>query len=134
MVALGPTDALAVGEYQGVNAQKTLTLHWDGHTWEKVGSRTPPPNQRPYLLSVDGVAPNDVWAVGYRFDAGTVLIEHWNGKRWKVTYELGGLDTPILYGVSATSANDAWAVGTVRIGQFSIVEHWDGQKWTRLSP
>ena len=44
------------------NTPTTLTLHWDGTAW----SRIPSPNveMQNYLSGVDGMVPDDVWAVG----------------------------------------------------------------------
>ncbi len=133
VVTLGPAEALAVGYFDAA-VQKTYSLIWRGGSWTRVPCPTRPSGSRPQLLDADGVSPTDVWAVGQRFNAGTVLIKHWDGTRWRVADESGhGLDTPILYGVSADSSTDAWAVGTTRTGDTSIVMHWDGQTWTMMS-
>src|SRR6266487_4654497 len=85
--ALSSDDIWAVGEYAtayGVPAQ-TLTLHWNGTSWNIVpGANTPDPN---HLAGVAGVSTNDVWAVGYH-DITTYtpqsFIEHWDGTQWSI--------------------------------------------------
>jgi hypothetical protein len=50
----------------------------------------------------------------YNGTAERTLIEHWNGKAWKVIQSPnrgGPADNNQLYGVTATCATDAWAVG-----------------------
>ncbi len=93
------------------------------------------------LLGVDAIGPHDVWAVGYATGGqllNQAIIEHWNGRRWKV------IDSPepgsyrdFLEHVSAVSSTDVWAVGgyqSTRKGhlrlQRTLVEHWDGQRWS----
>src|SRR5205085_7419484 len=74
------------------------------------------------LHGVAGVSASDVWAVGfthkgYRQDvaiptAMQTLIEHWDGREWKVvpSPNVGDRNNRLL-GVAAISTNDVWAVG-----------------------
>ena len=81
----------------------------------------------------------DAWAVGYYFNgmSNQTLVEHWNGKAWKVQPSLnpGGSTPPTLrhqlnqlYGVAATSPTNAWAVGDYYNGTSNqtLIEHWNG--------
>jgi hypothetical protein len=74
------------------------------------------------------------WAVGFHGLRERVLVEHWNGRAWRVVRSrpLG-----LLVSVDARTANDVWAVG--HIGEPTattrpLVEHWDGARWHRAIP
>lgn len=92
----------------------------------------------PVLWAVDGVSPQDVWAVGAFYDpVADAQVQHWDGTAWTLVPH-GGTDLPVsaLRGVTAIAADDVWAVGlfnTVPDGSGPIqplVEHWNGSAWT----
>src|SRR6266699_3065527 len=78
----------------------TLIQHWDGKTWQVVPSPNPASviNE---LVSVVAISAHDVWAVGLAADTffqfTTTLIEHCNGRRWRVV----------------ASPNPGWAVNSL---------------------
>lgn len=88
------------------------------------------------LADVDGVASNDVWAVGFHADGGfrnaIPLTLHFDGTRWS-TVPSPRIEA-VLTGVAAISANDVWAVGQRYLnnatGFFAL--HWDGRVWTQV--
>jgi hypothetical protein len=66
VVAIASDDVWAVGQTGGYGfPPRPLTEHWNGTEWTQV--RGPRTDQGGYtsLLSVDALASNDVWAVGY---------------------------------------------------------------------
>ena len=74
------------------------------------------------LLSIDGSASNDIWAVGesHRGAGERSFAEHWTGSTWSVG------DVPNvgrLMDVTAVEADDVWAVS------ISSALHWDGATW-----
>jgi hypothetical protein len=85
---------------------------------------------------------SDVWAVGeYTNAAGLwkTLIEHWNGKVWKlVPGPNPGIGSSYLNSVSAVSASSIWAVGSYStqsggIGpDRTLIEHWNGHAWKQV--
>ncbi len=94
------------------------------------------------IFAVDGVARDDVWAVGWRTPVGVVtnrtLTVHWDGKTWTPVPSAnpagGGDQGPddALAGVTAVGADDVWAVGAMvtTSGQSKqLMEHWNGQSW-----
>jgi hypothetical protein len=91
------------------------------------------PDHADYLKGVAGVAPDDLWAVGFtRLPSFRTapLLEHWDGNRWsKVPIEpppgseYGGLEA-----ITAIAADDMWAVGRGDDG--AVAYHFDGKKWT----
>jgi hypothetical protein len=89
-----------------------------------------------YFLGVAATSACNAWAVGdYLNSKRTVsrtLIEHWNGKAWKVqaSPNPSKIDSE-LYGVAATSAKNAWAVGIdcSKSACRTLVEHWNGKAW-----
>jgi len=139
--ASGPRDIWAVGNYlpdtlsSNPDATLSLAAHYDGSHW----TSTPTPNSGPNFNTLFGVAalPGQAWAVGDALDARfhpRSLIEHWNGKIWKIAASpiLAG-EGDMLFSVSANSAHDVWAVGQHQStdGRFAaLVEHFDGHKWT----
>jgi hypothetical protein len=120
----------------GVAALKPLTEHWNGRAWQQVPSPLPRHGTRGGLNAVADVSPSNAWAVG-EYVKGTVdlpLVEHWNGKKWKVVptpdrFRNGGA----LGGVTATSASNVWAVGQSGVGAGGVsqllMEHWNGHGW-----
>lgn len=75
-----------------------------------------------WLMNAWGSAPDDLYAVGGRPDAGVVM--HYDGRAWaRVTL---GMDVPLVN----------WAYGFGRadvtlVGSGGTVIHWDGRAWTR---
>ena len=121
--ALSTNDVWAVGSKDidnNANTSSTFTLHWDGTTWSEI----PSPNGTTgfnKLSGVDGVAPNDVWAVG-----GSGLTMHWDGTAWTVVPT--PLDNVQFLATKVLSAKDVWAVGQFSTNQ-PLSEHWDGTQW-----
>jgi hypothetical protein len=95
-------------------------------------SATVEPEGASAFHGVDARAANDVWAVGEQaFDDpgdGTPLVEHWNGRRWRLVYTPVG--TGVLNEVAAIAPDNAWAVGAAR-GR-ALIEHWDGAAWRKV--
>jgi hypothetical protein len=87
------------------------------------------------LFGVVALAPNDVWAVGYK---GVVefetLVEHWNGSSWSIVPSPNPFSSSILSAVAASGASDIWAVGRTRnpftFRTSTLIEHWDGNSWS----
>jgi hypothetical protein len=76
-------SAWAVGHIAG----KMLILHWNGEKWATASAPRPADARSTTLAGVSAVSPSDAWAVGhadYRHGARKLLIEHWNGTRWRL--------------------------------------------------
>jgi hypothetical protein len=84
VTAPAPNDAWAVGSRQvttgslrtlvarwdgldgeGFNA-RTLVLHWNGSTWTREATPSPPTG--PKLFGAATIGPSTVWAIGFRYD------------------------------------------------------------------
>lgn len=130
-------NAWAVGSATMPGSAKALTMHWDGKQWTIVGGNTPDGDAA--LLGVLATWTNNIWAVGIIYPSECsnggpkcqTLIEHWNGKRWKL---LPSPNPPsgylnLLWAASATSRGNIWAVGTTDYGSTLIV-HWNGAAWS----
>ena len=105
--------------------------HWDGVAWTQVSSPNPD-----FLLSVDGVSSDDVWAVGYS-DSTDPYIQHWDGSAWnRVSVSGPGTAFNDLFDIDARSSDDVWAVGqfgnTFSLGH-PLVLHYDGSQWSTIS-
>jgi hypothetical protein len=138
VTATSSSNAVAVGYYTnpGTGIDQTLVERWDGKAW-KV-QRSPNGGGLYYTNKLRGVAAvssSDAWAVGqYHSAADQTLVEHWNGKTWKLepSPNPGGTSNlNSLAGVAATSPRNAWAVGDYfnGSGYQTLIERWDGKAW-----
>ena len=133
----GTNHVWAVGGY-GVTI-----LHWNGSSWSKMSSPTPPEGIC-YLQAVSAVSQTSAWAVGAYYDkvqyGDEALTLHWNGNRWFQIPNpgIGGVDGySCVYGVTTVPGTDhAWAVGSGsnEIGNpdcpgFPAILRWDGSVW-----
>lgn len=132
VAVLSPTDAWAVGSKR-LEAGPTLTWvrHWNGKGWSSFSSPSPDAETN-YLVAVDAVASDDVWAVG---SAGAnrshALVEHWDGVSWSVVETPSAGRVTGLSSVSTIVADDIWAVGSRYVDGHNraLIEHWDGNAW-----
>lgn len=126
VVAMAADDVWAVGssgspaDLDSVN----VMLHWDGAAWALVPTPNPGGPYVDELFAIDGIAADDIWAVGEYWDANLIprgVILHWDGVAWsEVTNGCG----TSLTGVSAVAADDVWAVGD------ATTCHFDGVAWS----
>ncbi|HEU5333828.1 MAG TPA: hypothetical protein VFU73_13705 [Actinocrinis sp.] len=137
------TDVWAVGKNSTAGRGGCLIEHYDGSAWSVVTCPVPAAERTAALLTVAGVSPKDLWAVGY-YTTGVSdtsqtahsLIEHFDGAKWSTvpspSVALGtGLvaqTSDELRTVAARSSNDVYAVSSA-----GVVIHWDGTRWTRTS-
>jgi hypothetical protein len=138
--AIAPDDVWAVGYYSNTVTQRNETLiqHWDGSAWTIVPSPNPA-GWHNYLRAVDGVAANDVWAVGdgrpnVGYGGGYLLTLHWDGTVWTAVPNPnpGYNYANWLGGVVALASNDVWATGMWRAYSFrGLLMHWDGFAWVQ---
>lgn len=139
VAATSPCNAWAVGHYFNSNDNnQTLVEHWNGKEWRIQRSQNPGGALNDNsLLGVAATSPRNAWAVGYYYNgtADQTLIEHWNGKTWRVQSSQnpgGSANENELAGVAAISPSNAWAVGYYDDGTayHTLVEHWNGKQWT----
>ncbi|MFL5731879.1 MAG: S-layer homology domain-containing protein, partial [Chloroflexia bacterium] len=103
--AAASNDVWAVG----MGNSASLIAHWDGSSWSFVSC----PNVGG-LTGIDGVAANDLWAVG----ASGIL--HWDGSNWTInTTAISGLT-----GITVINPTNAWAVGSTGFAR------WNGTQWS----
>jgi hypothetical protein len=122
------SDGWAVGHGAFGQDGQPIVMHWDGAKWLLAADPSVPGGE---LRSVDGFAPDDLWAVG---DAGgATLTEHWDGTEWKVVNSPSGAGMSTLHGITVIAPDDAWAVGSAQQSgrtPKALIEHWDGTKWS----
>lgn len=123
---------MAVGS-QSHSVSRTFVIKRKRGGWRRMDSADPSSS----LNSLDHVSVlshRRAWAVGTRWDAAgnhLVLIERWNGTRWRVApVAMNGL----LHGIHARRWNDIWAVGrTVRNGRLrTLTLHFNGRRWRHI--
>ena len=140
VTAVSANDVWAAGWLANAHdVPKTLIEHWNGTTWSVVHSPNAGKSTN-VLNDVRAASANDVWAVGQFSNASgfrQTLIEHWNGKKWRVVPSPNvGTHDNILNGVTAVSSTDAWAVGDsldMNSNAQALIEHWDGTMWSVVS-
>lgn len=149
VAASSSTNAWAVGYYYDGTSYHTLIERWNGKTWKVESSPTVAGYRHNAggrimrgptvgLNSVAATSSSNAWAVGFRTHAAGIqtLVEHWNGKAWKVqpSQNPGGSGKgDRLSSVTATSSANAWAVGSYVKNSTSpsrtLIEHWSGKAW-----
>jgi hypothetical protein len=144
VTAVSANDVWAVGSYVPSlsSPEQTLMLHWDGATWSAMPGPSPGSSYN-ILYSVDALASNDVWAVGYYNTANgaDTLTLHWTGATWNLVPSANGTGRfSRLNAVDAIAPNDIWAVGYNNPDPggagnvvLTLVTHWDGSQWTQIS-
>jgi hypothetical protein len=138
VTATSASNAWAVGEYQSKGHTFPLVEHWNGRAWKKQGSADPGPHGAD-LEGVTALSATSAWAVGTALGASRLrsrsLIEHWNGRSWRLQPPISPGSENVLFGVSALSRTTAWAAGAYVFGSDlgTLVESWDGTSWQEPS-
>ncbi|MEO5952238.1 MAG: S-layer homology domain-containing protein [Chloroflexia bacterium] len=143
---LTANDAWASGYYlNDFGIAQSLVLHWDGTSWTQVAAPSISPYQDSELLSVEAIASDDAWAVGYSIDEngiGHPLTQHWDGTAWSVVVSP---DPPnaeygsALRDLTIVSPTDIWAGGFLLVDrqgyglERTMAMHWDGAQWSVVS-
>lgn len=128
---------------------EAFTAHYDGSRWTEQVAPSPAHDNR--LVSISGVASDDVWAVGFSNDASGLrepLAEHWDGSTWTQVslatsaaddvWDPPRADHSSFTSISAVSTAHVWAAGDSGFvkGDGSqgkvrtLIEHWDGTRWS----
>ena len=128
--AVSSDDVWSVGYSTQGGYPRPMTQHWDGSSWQIVGTSF----MTATLRGVVAISSHDVWAVGYasppQNGPDTTLTMHWDGATWSVvpSPNIPGEQSSYLYAVDAGDPNNVWAVG---YGDFSaLTMRWDGTQWT----
>lgn len=134
VAAIDGSDAWTVG--LDVGAYAAYSEHWDGSSWQDVAVPVPTGSLLSALISVNALAPDDVWAVGASIDSSgetRALTEHWDGSAWSLVDTLDQANCG-FNGVSGTASDDVWAVGTCATadGWATLTAHWNGSTWKQV--
>jgi hypothetical protein len=140
--ATSSSDAWAVGtttRWRHVIA-RTLILHWDGKTWQRVVGLNPGGRLGTTLTGVSAISDTDLWAVGSfgieREGVYKTFIEHWNGSRWKRTNTARPSRSydDSAAAIDAIGPSHAWVAGryTNSSGNMTMTQNWDGSQWVQL--
>jgi hypothetical protein len=142
VAATSAHDVWAVGWAGGNGGPgQTLIEHWNGKAWRRVPSPNPRGQIFAGLQGVSVISPTDAWAVGDSNNGvvNQTLIEHWNGKAWKIVPSPTPGGDDLLDAISTVSARDAWAVGMTNPARgcasggpncATLIEHWNGKAWS----
>jgi hypothetical protein len=131
------SDCLAVGSIQtSPTTRAPLIEHWNVSRWTIQKSPKPAGSARSFLASVSCSGKKSCFAVGFATNSSgqqRTLVEHWNGKSWKITPSPNPAKAQEiqLASVSCPSANSCVAIGTVILGMFA--EIWNGKSWKLTS-
>lgn len=127
------TSCTAVGSYGVVGDEGRLVERWDGAAWAFQSSPSPSPAHTSAFEGVSCVGASDCNAVGwtdYTTEAGSYLVEHWNGTAWSIT-AIGKLNSTYDLELSSVSCSDTWhclAVGS------EVTVRGEGGSWTDVTP
>jgi hypothetical protein len=124
LIAIGTPAAVAVGAVAVSTGAGSAACT----AWATMTSRNPGPVDN-NLYGVTALSASNVWAVGEYF-AGVdtkTLIEHWNGKNWKVIQSPNKGTDDVLNSVYAVSPANVWAAGSY--SDRTLIEHWNGTTW-----
>lgn len=134
VAATSANDVWAVGFYYDGTAQRSLALHWDGHTWQAMP--TPKLGEFANLWGVSATSDSNAWAVGQYKDNSEIatLALHWDGSTWKQIETPAIGSGPELRAVTAIAEDDVWAVGSYSDTKqvLTLALHWDGSTWQRV--
>lgn len=103
-----PDEIWAVGESGTI-------LRWDGIAWRQVAS--PAKNDSTRLQDIFGLASNDLWAVGYEFDAKRGVVLRYDGVAWRwdpAAANAAPLANVVLNSVWGRSSADLWVAGQLQ--------------------
>jgi hypothetical protein len=135
LAAASPGNAWAVGTaYPGADPAQPLILHWNGRRWARSPAAAVPGFGYVTLLGVAVHGAADAWAVGEAQSATTEelrpVIEHWNGRRWRLAANPKVPPMTALSSVTVAADGEAWAAGTpfTDTGR-AVILHWTRHAW-----
>jgi hypothetical protein len=142
VTAVSANNIWAVGDYSDkagvIGTDKTLILHWNGHSWSKATSPDPGSSFED-LATIREVSATNIWAVGDYAGSDVhdrSLILHWNGRTWKqVSSPNPGKSSDILSGLAVVSASSIWTTElfTKTNTPTSQILHWNGHLWRKAA-
>ena len=102
----------------------------------RVAAAVPGGPGRAELTRVVATGPSDAWAVGVTCTSpcarGRLLVEHWDGTRWRRVRLPRSLPAVgyFVTSIGASSPRNVWIFAVSPRG-VSLAVHWDGVSWTR---
>jgi hypothetical protein len=124
-------DAFVAGSQKSRRWQPVV-LRWNGDEWARMNT---PRIQDGFLKGIVALAPDDVWAVGFRQHRlrSSSLILHFDGTNWARVDVPSSGRTQALMAVGASSAANVWAIGQRgRDGDRAVVLHYNGSHWSEV--
>jgi hypothetical protein len=105
----------------------------DGH-WSKVILPA-------FAAQVSAVAPDDIWATGFRSTSPNGVLMHWNGRTWRTLHIPAPTNVPphateYVSDVLSIGPSDVWLQRNIAVGSQGArtlyLMHWNGRTWTRV--
>jgi hypothetical protein len=153
-----PGEALAVADLDGSNGNDIwvvgnrsdirngwrFVLHWNGVRLERVRLSRLGLNAderfQSALVAVTAPTRSRAWAFGYNLGVDNLLVERWDGQRWRVVPRRMVASLPRNAGITAVARNgsgDLWAVGGLRTGILELPAgglalRWSEGHWRRV--
>jgi hypothetical protein len=122
-----------------------LAERWNGKSWRRVASPSPPGPPADRLNGVTCSSIRDCIAVGARgkrtppgsADGGATLAERWNGTAWSITKTPSPSANSDFTQIACLTRASCMAVGgsgnlSRRSSQRALIEHWNGSTWSLL--
>ncbi|MFE2677300.1 hypothetical protein [Streptomyces hygroscopicus] len=138
VAATGARDAWTVGRTSDGTAGSTpLIKHWNGTGWTDVPAASTG-GRAARLDAVAAAAPDDAWAAGALDDGTSLVLQHWDGKKWRgVGHAAAPQGSLSFVGDIAAFGKSAWLTGfdwnPDSGAEVSYLERWTGSRWQRVS-
>jgi hypothetical protein len=136
-------EVWAVGQYNDGSTTRTLTMMWDGTSWEIISSPSPAQTNSTadYLTGVAASSDGDVKAIGYFYNGNSnryeTLALHWIDDAWVAPSipNTGSSDNVLKAIAIADGYDDARAVGYYNDSGLKkpLILKWNGSNWSSQS-
>jgi hypothetical protein len=90
---------------------------------------------------ISALAPDDIWATGYRLRKAGLALMHWNGRSWRILAIPAPTNVPphateYVGNLLASGPASVWLERNILIGSQGArtlyLMHWNGKRWTRV--
>ncbi|MFF7649225.1 hypothetical protein ACFZCY_05095 [Streptomyces sp. NPDC007983] len=139
VASTGAGDAWTVGRTTDGPAGSTpLIRHWNGTAWTDVPAASTG-GRAARLEEVAASAPDDAWAAGTLDDNTSLVLQHWDGKRWNKTDHPAAPEGSLGFvaDIATFGKKAAWLTGFTwdpdSGADTGYLERWTGSAWQKVS-
>jgi hypothetical protein len=128
VISLAVTTALAAGAVSASSASPVPAATTPG--WRVTAVVPSGPIYPTTFTAIGAGSAKDAWVAGIG-DSGRLLLERWNGSRWKPFAAPAGFVSGADGVIGTTSPTDAWIFP--QVGTTSYGLHWNGRSWAKFT-